>query len=105
MYVIAEVDEDQITLVTEGQKATIHYRGLKPMTYTDVVESQALMVKKNDLLGLDPAASAYARVVEVKIKVDEPCDDLRDLTNAQVRVEIHARNPATTGHPVKAASK
>lgn len=105
MYVIAEVDEDQIPLVKEGQKATIHYHGLKPRTYTGVVESQALMVKKNDLLGLDPAASAYARVVEVKIKVDEPCDDLRDLTNAQVRVEIHTTNPATTNDPVKTAPR
>jgi len=87
MYVVAEVDEDQIPLIRKGQKATIRNRAWS-RSYTGVVESWALMVAKNDVLGLDPAAAAYARVVEIKIKVDEPCDELRDRTHMQVNVDI-----------------
>lgn len=87
MYVVAEVDEDQIPLIKRGQTATIENRAWK-RHYTGAVESWALMVSKNDVLGLDPAAAAYARVVEIKIKVDEPCDELRDRTHMQVNVDV-----------------
>jgi ABC exporter DevB family membrane fusion protein len=96
MYVVAEVDEGQIPFVEKGQEATIKCLDLRASTYTGKVESRALMVLKNDILGLDPAA-AYARVVEVKIKVDEPCDPLRDLTNTQVSVDIATQVPAGRG--------
>jgi len=87
MYVVAEVDEEQIPLVRKGQKATIYSR-LARRGATGVVESWGLLVAKNDILGLDPTAAAYARVVEVKIKLDEPCEELRDRTNLQVDVKI-----------------
>ncbi|SIN77413.1 HlyD family secretion protein [Singulisphaera sp. GP187] len=93
MNVIAEVDEDQIAFIRKNQKATIlAHSGGRP--YTGVVESWALMVAKNDILGLDPTAAAYARVVEIKIKVDEPCDELRDRTHLQVNVDIALDEPA-----------
>jgi HlyD family secretion protein len=96
MYVVAEVDEDQIGLIRKNQKATIQARsGSRP--YTGVVESWALMVAKNDVLGLDPTAAAYARVVEIKIKVDEPCDELRDRTHMQVNVDVALGAPAESG--------
>jgi hypothetical protein len=85
MYVVAEVDEGQIPFVEKGQEATIKCLDLRASTYTGKVESRALMVLKNDILGPDPAAAAYARVVEVKIKVDEPCDPLRDLSKRPAR--------------------
>jgi HlyD family secretion protein len=96
MYVVAEVDEDQIASIRKNQKATIRaHSGSRP--YTGVVESWALMVAKNDILGLDPTAAAYARVVEIKIKVDEPCDELRDRTHLQVNVDIALGDPAESG--------
>jgi HlyD family secretion protein len=91
MYVVAEVDEDQIPLIKKGQKATIQNRAWN-RSHTGIVESWALMVAKNDVLGLDPAAAAYARVVEITIKIDEPCDDLRDRTHMQVNVDIDLGN-------------
>jgi HlyD family secretion protein len=102
MYVVAEVDEDQIGLIRKDQKATIQVRsGSRP--YTGVVDSWALMVAKNDVLGLDPTAAAYARVVEIKIKVDEPCDELRDRTHMQVNVDVAlgaaAGSEAASGSP------
>lgn len=92
MYVVAEVDEDQIPLIRKQQKATIVNHAWK-RPYTGRVESWALMVAKNDVLGLDPAAAAYARIVEIKIRVDEPCDDLRDRTHMQVNVDIDLAAP------------
>jgi HlyD family secretion protein len=92
MYVVAEVDEDQIPLIRKHQKATIENHAWR-RPFTGTVESWALMVAKNDVLGLDPAAAAYARVVEIKIKVDEPCDELRDRTHMQVNVDIALNAP------------
>lgn len=93
MEVVAEVDESQIALIRKNQKATIRVQaGSRP--YTGVVESWALMVAKNDILGLDPTAAAYARVVEIRIKVDEPCDELRDRTHLQVNVDIAVEDAA-----------
>ncbi|WP_406699597.1 HlyD family efflux transporter periplasmic adaptor subunit [Singulisphaera sp. Ch08] len=103
MNVVAEVDEDQIPYIRKNQKATIRaHSGSRP--YTGVVESWALMVARNDILGLDPTAAAYARVVEVKIKVDEPCDELRDRTHLQVNVDIALDHSAEPG-PVAGPSK
>ena len=96
MYAIAEVPEDQVRLVRPGQTATIECHALSK-SYTGTVESSALMVSKNDVLGLDPAAAAYARVVEFKIKIrlDDPKDELHDRTNLQVDVTIELGAPAT----------
>jgi HlyD family secretion protein len=90
MYVVAEVDEDEIYLLEKGQPATISNHTWK-RPYSGKVESWALMVAKNDVLGLDPAAAAYARVVEVKILVQEPDEQLRDRTHMQVTVNIDVR--------------
>lgn len=103
MYVVAEVDEDQISQIRKNQKVTIRTLA-RSHPYTGVVESWALMVAKNDILGLDPTAAAYARVVEIKIKVDEPCDELRDRTHLQVSVDIALGDSAEAG-PATGTSK
>jgi HlyD family secretion protein len=87
MDVIAEVDEDQISWIQKGQKARISNHAWS-QSKQGTVASWAPMIEKNDILGLDPAAAAYARVVEVEIRLDPPCDDLRDRTHMQVDVEI-----------------
>ena len=86
MYAVAEVYETEIRLVRVGQKARITSPALaEPLT--GKVEYIGLKVGKLDVLDTDPAARTDARVVEVKIRLD---DDARaaGLTNLQVDVAI-----------------
>lgn len=88
MYVVAEVYETDIGLVKVGQPATITSRnGAFAQTLTGTVEEVGLSIAKNDVLDDDPAANADARVVEVRIKVDQS-DVVAALTNLQVDVAI-----------------
>lgn len=88
MYVVAEVYETDIGLVKLGQPATITSRnGAFEGTLTGTVEEIGLQVAKNDVLDDDPAANADARVVEVRVKVDQS-EALAGLTNLQVDTTI-----------------
>ena len=86
MYAIAEVYETDIRKVKIGQKAVITsnaFEGKIPGT----VDQVGLQIRKNDVLNTDPAADTDARVVEVKIKLDNS-REVAGLTNLQVNVEI-----------------
>jgi HlyD family secretion protein len=88
MYVVAEVYETDVSLVKPGQRATITSRnGAFAETLTGSVEQVGLQIFKNDVLDDDPAANADARVVEVRIRVDQSAL-LAGLTNLQVDVAI-----------------
>lgn len=88
MYVVAEVYETDVTLVKPGQQATVTSRnGAFAQTLTGTVEAVGLQIFKNDVLDDDPAANADARVVEVRIRVDQS-DVIAGLTNLQVDVAI-----------------
>lgn len=88
MYVVAEVYETDIGLVEVGQKATITSRnGAFDETLTGTVEQIGLQIYKNDILDDDPAANADARVVEVRIRIDQS-EQVAALTNLQVDVAI-----------------
>ncbi|MEB3268079.1 MAG: efflux RND transporter periplasmic adaptor subunit [Leptolyngbya sp.] len=88
MYVVAEVYETDIGLVTVGQPATITSRnGAFAQTLTGTVEQVGLQIFKNDVLDDDPAANADARVVEVRIRIDQS-QVVQALTNLQVDVLI-----------------
>jgi HlyD family secretion protein len=88
MYVVAEVYETDISLVSVGQTATITSRnGAFDQTLTGTVEQVGLQIFKNDVLDDDPAANADARVVEVRIRVNQS-EVVADLTNLQVDVLI-----------------
>jgi HlyD family secretion protein len=52
-----------------------------------------VQIYKNDILDVDPAADADARVVEVRIRLDEP-DEVAGLSNLQVDVEIRLADAA-----------
>jgi HlyD family secretion protein len=52
-----------------------------------------VQIYKNDILDVDPAADADARVVEVRIRLDEP-DLVAGLSNLQVDVEIRLADAA-----------
>lgn len=88
MYVVAEVYETDVSLVRVGQPVAITSRnGAFDRTLTGTVEQVGLQIFKNDVLDDDPAANADARVVEVRIRVDQSAV-VRGLTNLQVDVLI-----------------
>jgi HlyD family secretion protein len=87
--VVAEVYESDVARVKVGQKATITSRnGAFTDTLTGQVEEIGWQIFKNNVLDDDPAANADARVVEVKIRLDNS-DRVESLTNLQVDVTIN----------------
>jgi HlyD family secretion protein len=88
MYVVAEVYETDVGLVELGQRVAITSRnGAFDETLTGNVERIGTQIFKNDVLDDDPAANADARVVEVKIRLDQS-EPVARLTNLQVDVRI-----------------
>jgi HlyD family secretion protein len=87
MHAVAEVYETDIGRVKVGQTATITSRAL-PRQLTGKVVRIGNMIFKNDVLNVDPAARADARVVEVWIDLDEPAM-IERLTNLTVDVVIN----------------
>ncbi|MGD1905237.1 MAG: efflux RND transporter periplasmic adaptor subunit [Leptolyngbyaceae cyanobacterium] len=88
MYVVAEVYETDFCLVLAGLSATIRSRnGAFDDTLTGTVDQVGLQIFKNDVLDDDPAANADARVVEVRIRIDQS-EVVQGLTNLQVDVLI-----------------
>ncbi|MEM7793110.1 MAG: efflux RND transporter periplasmic adaptor subunit [Cyanobacteria bacterium P01_C01_bin.118] len=97
MYVVAEVYETDVGLINVGQKATITSRnGAFEETLTGTVETIGLQIFKNDVLDDDPAANADARIVEVRIAVDQD-DVVAMLTNLQVDVLIDIKAETVSG--------
>jgi HlyD family secretion protein len=95
------VDETDISQVKLGQLASVSSRAL-PGPLTGRVVRIGNMVFKNDVLNVDPAARADARVVEVWIELDDPAPAAR-LTNLTVNVLIQSADPdpavAQSGRP------
>jgi len=86
MYAIAEVYEADVGRVRRGQRATITSPAL-PEPLAGTVEWISLKVAKQDALGTDPAARKDARVVEVRVRLDDS-RAAAGLTNLQVEVLI-----------------
>ncbi len=86
MHVVAEVYESDIGLVQIGQPATISSPSL-PVDMTGRVVQIGMLIFKNDVLDVDPAADADARVVEVRIELDDG-ERVQHLTNMTVDVVI-----------------
>jgi HlyD family secretion protein len=86
MRAVAEVYETDIASVRIGQPATITSFAL-PRQIAGKVARIGNIVFKNDVLNVDPAARADARVIEVWIDLDdEPL--IQQLTNLTVDVRI-----------------
>jgi HlyD family secretion protein len=86
MYAVAEVYETDIRFVKVGQQAVVTSPALAgPIKGT--VEQIGRKVGKNDVLSSDPAAKTDARVVEVRIRLDDAAA-ASGLTNLQVEVEL-----------------
>lgn len=91
MFVVAEVYETDVGLVKVGQPATIASRnGAFSETLSGKVSEIGWQIFKNDVLDDDPAANADARVVEVKIQLDNS-KPVEALTNLQVDVRIKVK--------------
>ncbi|MEM9509165.1 MAG: HlyD family efflux transporter periplasmic adaptor subunit [Cyanobacteria bacterium P01_E01_bin.35] len=92
MYAIAEIYETEITKINLGQKASIEseYGGFSGKI-TGEVAHIGLQVGKQSLIGnsADPTTDENARVVEVKIRInEEDTPTVANLTNMQVQVII-----------------
>ncbi len=91
MYVVAEVYETDVALVKVGQPVTITSRnGAFDTPLKGKVAEIGWQVFKNNVLDDDPAANADARVVEVKVRLDDS-KPVEGLTNLQVDVRIAAK--------------
>ncbi|HZO09710.1 MAG TPA: efflux RND transporter periplasmic adaptor subunit, partial [Myxococcota bacterium] len=86
MYAIAEVYETDIGRVRKGQRARVTSPALAAPLGGEV-EWVRPKVEKQDEIGTDPAARKDARVVEVKVRLDD-ADAAAAFTNLQVEVEI-----------------
>lgn len=93
MRAVAEVYETDVSRIRLGQNATISSRALNKPIAGKVVEIGHLIFK-NDVLNVDPAARADARVVDVRIELDDPAR-VAGLTNLTVDVLIDTTEPPT----------
>jgi HlyD family secretion protein len=89
MYVSAEVYQTDIKKVQIGQKAKITstaFNGIIQGTVSEI----GLQVERQSILSVNPSADTDRRIVEVKIRLDNPIDSQRvaGLTNLQVDVAI-----------------
>lgn len=94
MHVVAEVYETDVRRVRVGQQAEISSSALAKPLRGSVVRVGS-MIFKNDVLNVDPAADADARVVEVRILLEEP-DQVKGLTNLQVDVLIQTDSESSS---------
>ena len=86
MYAIAEIYETDIRHIRVGQTATVSSAALeKPLSGSVKLIRQK--VEKQDEIGTDPAARKDARIIEVKILLDDSAQ-AASLTNLQVDVVI-----------------
>jgi HlyD family secretion protein len=86
MYAVAEVYETDIGRVRVGQRAVIRSPTLEP-ELVGTVEVVGLKVGRLEALDPDPSARTDARIVEVRIKLDDSAR-AAGLTNLQVEVAI-----------------
>jgi HlyD family secretion protein len=97
MYAVAEVYETDIGRVRRGQRARVRSPAFEG-SRSGTVEKVGLKVGKLDVLGTDPVAKTDARVVEVRIRLDEG-HGVEALTNLQVEVEIEAGSGVAAASP------
>ena len=91
MMVIADVYQDDITKIEPGQSVTITTPVLDTMLQ-GMVQRIGLQVEAQDVINEDPAANIDAKVVEVRIQLDEASrETVAGLTNLQVTATIQTQ--------------
>jgi HlyD family secretion protein len=90
MVAVAEVYEVDLSRIRVGQSATvISKNNAFPEVLRGEVVEVGLEINKQDVLDTDPAAQFDARVVEVKVRLDEASSRrVAGLTNLTVQVSI-----------------
>ena len=90
MMAISEVYESDIAKIRPGQKALVTSPSkVVSGQLRGTVKQIGLQIAKNDILDSDPTAATDARVIEVKIQLDEASSQrVANLINLQVNVEI-----------------
>ncbi|MDJ0573905.1 MAG: ABC exporter membrane fusion protein [Xenococcaceae cyanobacterium MO_234.B1] len=89
MYAVAEVYESDIGKVKIGQQVTITSSAIAG-ELTGTVERIGLEVKRQEVVNTDPTANIDAKVVEVKVKLDQQSSQkVTGLTNLLVNVKIN----------------
>lgn len=92
MYAVAEVYETDVPRIQVGQPARISSPAF-PQPISGQVAHIGLLIAKNDVIDTDPTAKTDARVVEVKVRLDDS-RIVAGLTNLQVEVTIEpSRRP------------
>jgi HlyD family secretion protein len=86
MYVIAEVYETDVRFVKAGAPASVTSQSLAA-PQTGKVVGIGLRVSKRDAFNADPSARTDGRIVDVKIRLDDP-QPVAGLTNLEVEVII-----------------
>jgi HlyD family secretion protein len=88
MYAVAEVYETEVGGVKLGAQAEVTSPAL-PRALHGRVDRIAMRVRKQDVLGTDPAARTDARVVEVEVRLDAADAEVAaPFTHLQVEVAI-----------------
>lgn len=94
MVAVAEVYELDVSRIRVGQIATVTS---KNNAFSEVLRGKVvevgLEISKQDVLNTDPAAQFDARVVEVKVLLDEPSSRrVSGLTNLSLQVAINVKS-------------
>ncbi|MBO6565262.1 MAG: efflux RND transporter periplasmic adaptor subunit [Pseudomonadales bacterium] len=84
MFAIAEIYETDIAYLKLGQRAQVTSSAFSE-TLLGTVTFIRPLVRKQDVMGTDPAASKDARVIEVEVKLDHS-EPVQTLTNLQVEI-------------------
>ncbi len=88
MYAMAEVYESDISKIKLGQLVTVTSSAISGKL-TGTVAKIGLEIQRLDIVNTDPTANIDARVVEVKVKLDqESSQKAAGLTNLQVQTRI-----------------
>jgi HlyD family secretion protein len=97
MEVVAEVYETEVHKVKEGDTVTITTGtgGALPKPLEGEVVRVGSVVAQNEIMGIDPAERADARVVSIRILIDKPSEDAKNLVNLQVDAVIHTTGATT----------
>ena len=111
MEVVAEVYETEVSRVAPGQPVEIttgtkeaNYRnGALPAPLQGRVVRIGSVVAQNEILGIDPAERADARVVSVTILIENPSEAARRLVNLQVNASIDTSRSASPAPAAAAA--
>ena len=88
MYAVAEIYESDIGKVQVGQQVKVTSNAISGELY-GTVERIGLEVQRQEVINTDPAANIDAKVVEVKVRLDQESSSLvAGLTNLLVKVAI-----------------